>query len=104
MSKTRHLILFEYTYNKYFNCIKSYTYYNSANLFLGQSMLCYYQSVLYEATCVNRRLLEDSDREYYIHYMGWKNRWDEWVDNDRLLQPTLINMFHMSRTHTRANE
>lgn len=44
----------------------------------GENVLCFHGKQLYEA----RVQAVDSDLEtpkYYIHYMGWNSKWDEWV-------------------------
>lgn len=25
-------------------------------------------------------------REYFIHYMGWNSKWEEWVDKNRAMK------------------
>ncbi|KAL8644422.1 MAG: hypothetical protein Q9210_007262 [Variospora velana] len=50
-----------------------------------EKVLCFHGELLYEA-----KILEvDQDSStapfrYRIHYKGWKNTWDDWVENDRL--------------------
>lgn len=41
--------------------------------------------MLYEAKCLKQRKLYGGKVQYFVHYKGWKNKWDEWVNNDRIL-------------------
>lgn len=41
--------------------------------------------------------MTDYGPEYYIHYKNWKKRWDEWVDEEDLLEVNDINLGHMER-------
>ncbi|VDP41980.1 unnamed protein product, partial [Soboliphyme baturini] len=29
---------------------------------------------------------------YFVHYMGWNNKWDEWVDDSRILKYSESNL------------
>lgn len=55
-------------------------------------MLCFYGLILYEAKCLKRQKSPTGLSVYLIHYKGWKNRWDEWVFDDRLLDVNEKNM------------
>lgn len=43
------------------------------------------------AKCMNVRT-KNGKREYFIHYVGWKKSWDQWVASDRVLKYTDENM------------
>lgn len=50
----------------------------------NDKVLCFHGSMLYEA-----KVLETKEKEgkmyYFIHYKGWKNTWDEWLGEERVL-------------------
>ncbi|CAB4441732.1 unnamed protein product [Rhizophagus irregularis] len=56
----------------------------------GERILCYHGPMIYEA-----KILEADNKHpktnlsgphYLIHYKGWKNTWDEWVSEGRVLK------------------
>ncbi|KAI4188074.1 MAG: hypothetical protein L6R41_002376 [Letrouitia leprolyta] len=50
-----------------------------------EKVLCFHGELLYEAKILE--VEQDTDTKSYryrIHYKGWKNTWDDWVENDRL--------------------
>lgn len=58
---------------------------------VGADFLCRYaDGMIYEAKCVE---LDTSKKSplYFVHYKGWNNRWDEWVDDSRLLELNAAN-------------
>ncbi|KAG8936957.1 Esa1p-associated factor [Tulasnella sp. 419] len=58
-----------------------------------ERVLCYHGPLIYEAkilraetwTPENTKLGTTGDH-YFVHYKGWKQTWDEWVPQDRLLK------------------
>jgi len=60
-------------------------------------VLAYFKNLLYEAKCMKRRTTNDQEKQYFIHYKGWKTTWDEWVDEDELLEINDINLGHQQR-------
>lgn len=60
-------------------------------------MLAYFSNLLYEAKCMKRRTTIDGENQYFIHYKGWKKNWDEWVDEDELLEINDTNLDHQQR-------
>jgi len=64
-------------------------------------VFAYFNELLYEGKCVKRRKTDDGNIEYFIHYIGWNNKWDEWVDSDDVLEVNEINLGHMERLKTR---
>jgi len=46
---------------------------------------------------MKRRITNDGEKQYFIHYKGWKTTWDEWVDEDELLEINEINLGHQQR-------
>lgn len=57
---------------------------NKTKFNIGEKLLCFQRSHLYEAKCVDIRNGEQI--EYLIHYCGWKQKYDEWVTKDRILK------------------
>jgi len=35
--------------------------------------------------------------EYFVHYTGFKNKWDEWALEDEVLEVNAINLGHKKR-------
>lgn len=54
-------------------------------------VLCYHGAMLYEAKILDLAH-DDGVTRYFVHYQGWNNRWDEWVLDDRLLEPNDENL------------
>jgi mortality factor 4-like protein 1 len=59
----------------------------------GEKVYAWHQNMLYEAkilrlefrTKPNSTRLGETEPYYFIHYQGWKNKWDEWVNNSRVV-------------------
>ncbi|XP_022182641.1 chromatin modification-related protein EAF3-like isoform X2 [Myzus persicae] len=64
---------------------------------LGQQVLAYSQGLLYEAKVIDRRVTNSGCNQYYIHYKGFKAKWDEWLDEEELLEVNAINLGHKRR-------
>ncbi|XP_050523418.1 mortality factor 4-like protein 1 isoform X4 [Daktulosphaira vitifoliae] len=62
----------------------------------SDSLLCYHGPMLYEAKCLKRRKTADGKAQYFIHYKGWNSKWEEWVDDDRVLAVNTVNMNKMA--------
>ncbi|KAI7859762.1 MRG-domain-containing protein [Circinella umbellata] len=61
----------------------------------NEKVLCYHGILLYEAKILERELRQDSIEKkpyYWVHYKGWKQTWDEWVSDERVLKWTEINL------------
>ncbi|KAI9279653.1 MRG-domain-containing protein [Sporodiniella umbellata] len=59
-----------------------------------EKVLCYHGPFIYEAKIIKRAKKEDNDQEiemYFVHYKGWKQTWDEWVTEDRVMKYTENN-------------
>jgi len=56
----------------------------------GEKVLAYHQSLIYEAKILQveeRQNHTKSTKFYYlIHYQGWNDSWDEWVDSSRIMK------------------
>ncbi|KAL8733051.1 MAG: hypothetical protein Q9181_003735 [Wetmoreana brouardii] len=56
------------------------------NFGTDEKVLCFHGEMLYEAKILDVRQepTTTSPYSYRIHYKGWKNTWDDWVEEDRL--------------------
>lgn len=57
----------------------------------NEIMLCYHGLLLYEVKCVDHKMKENDSGNfhrptYLVHYCGWSSKWDEWVDESRLVK------------------
>ncbi|CAF1047897.1 unnamed protein product [Adineta ricciae] len=57
----------------------------------NEIMLCYHGVLLYEVKCVDHKMKENDSGNfhrpsYLVHYCGWSSKWDEWVDEARLVK------------------
>ena len=57
----------------------------------NELMLCYHGLLLYEVKCVDHKMKENDSGNfhrpfYLVHYCGWSSKWDEWVDETRLVK------------------
>lgn len=64
-------------------------------IILGDKMLVYSHSSIYEVKCLKRNRDSDDIPVYYIHYKGWKTRYDEWVYGNLLLDANETNLQKM---------
>ena len=48
----------------------------------GDMVFCYYGIILYEAKILKVNVF-DGVLKYFVHYHGWKNKWDEWVEENK---------------------
>ncbi|KAI0363705.1 MRG-domain-containing protein [Pilatotrama ljubarskyi] len=60
---------------------------------VNERVLCYHGPLIYEAKVLKTDTWDESNTQtgvvgphYYVHYKGWKQTWDEWVDASRLLK------------------
>ncbi|KAI9140617.1 MRG-domain-containing protein [Paraphysoderma sedebokerense] len=56
-----------------------------------EKILCFHGPMLYEAKVLKTELWEQSGEHaagphYFVHYKGWKQTWDEWVPQSRILK------------------
>ncbi|KAH9939705.1 MRG-domain-containing protein [Epithele typhae] len=66
----------------------------SAQVFtVNERVLCYHGPLIYEAKVLKTDNWDERTTQtgavgahYYVHYKGWKQTWDEWVDGTRLLK------------------
>ncbi|KAI8343730.1 MRG-domain-containing protein [Chlamydoabsidia padenii] len=59
-------------------------------------VLCYHGPLIYEAKILDRKTEIDSNNEakplYKIHYQGWNKKWNEWVNDSRILNWNSANL------------
>ncbi|PIA19648.1 MRG-domain-containing protein [Coemansia reversa NRRL 1564] len=60
---------------------------------VNERILCFHGPLLYEAKVVKAEMWDGSDPDapepgphYFVHYKGWKQTWDEWVDESRAMK------------------
>ena len=46
---------------------------------VGERILCYHEFLIYEGKVLQRKTLSNKRMQYFIHYRGWDEIWDEWV-------------------------
>ena len=61
---------------------------------IGDLVLVYAHEGIYEAKILTVR--KNVDRKsmpvlYFVHYQGWKNKWDEWITKDVMMENTQEN-------------
>ncbi|KAI9482503.1 MRG-domain-containing protein [Zychaea mexicana] len=74
-----------------------------------ERVLCYHGLLLYEAKIIKREIRQEDAQEeekpyYWVHYKGWKQTWDEWVSDDRVLkwtEPNLQKQQQLKEMHAR---
>ncbi|KAI9030028.1 MRG-domain-containing protein [Phycomyces nitens] len=56
----------------------------------NERVLCYHGPLLYEAKVLEKQWMEEGTEHpgshYLIHYKGWKQTWDEWVPETRVVR------------------
>ncbi|KAG2179461.1 hypothetical protein INT44_006307, partial [Umbelopsis vinacea] len=60
-----------------------------------ERVLCYHGPMLYEAKVLKSANVDEEGRQgphYFVHYRRWKQTWDEWVPEDRVLKWTETNL------------
>ncbi|KAG2179811.1 hypothetical protein INT43_003594 [Umbelopsis isabellina] len=65
----------------------------SKPLFLqNEKVLCFHGPLIYEAKILQCDNATTNGCQYFVHYKGWKQTWDEWVPETRVLKWTDANM------------
>ncbi|KAI9310955.1 MRG-domain-containing protein [Dichotomocladium elegans] len=63
---------------------------------VDERVLCFHGPLIYEAKILDREWFVDHEELkgpcYLVHYKGWKNTWDEWVPETRVLRWNDINL------------
>lgn len=67
-----------------------------------EKVLCFHGPLIYEAKILkgelweNKQIEKDNGPHYYVHYKGWKQTWDEWVPESRVLKYNEVNLKRQS--------
>jgi len=67
-----------------------------------EKVLCFHGPLIYEAKILkgelweNKQIEKDNGPHYYVHYKGWKQTWDEWVPESRVLKYNDVNLKRQS--------
>ncbi|CDH56478.1 mrg-domain-containing protein [Lichtheimia corymbifera JMRC:FSU:9682] len=68
---------------------------------VDERVLCFHGPLIYEAKILSREWFDDDPdivgAGYYVHYKGWKNTWDEWVPESRVLRLNDTNIAMQSK-------
>ncbi|CAO1621980.1 unnamed protein product [Parajaminaea phylloscopi] len=64
------------------------------NFSQGEKVLCYHGPLIYQAKVLEAEIWTGTDPSeggftgphYFVHYQGWKQSWDEWVPESRMLK------------------
>ncbi|KAI7902514.1 MRG-domain-containing protein [Cokeromyces recurvatus] len=70
---------------------------NKFNFEKDERVLCYHGPFIYEAKILKKEKRDDEGdgheiNQYFVHYKGWKQTWDEWITEDRVLKYTEANL------------
>jgi len=74
-----------------------------------EKVLCFHGPLIYEAKILkgelweNKEIEKDNGPHYYVHYKGWKQKWDEWVPESRVLKYNDINLKRQSDLKASVN-
>lgn len=52
---------------------------------VGEVIYAFHQGLIYEAKILDMDF-RDGKQMHHIHYKGWKDKWNEWVDDTRILK------------------
>ncbi|KAF7416232.1 Esa1p-associated factor [Pleurotus ostreatus] len=75
---------------------------------VNERVLCYHGPLIYEAKVLKVDQSEDPTSgtilpNYFVHYKGWKQTWDEWVPPPRLLKHNDTNIAIQKTLQSQAN-
>ncbi|KAF9810271.1 hypothetical protein IEO21_07039 [Rhodonia placenta] len=66
---------------------------------VGEKVLCYHGPLIYEAKIIKYEHWDETTTKlgsvgphFFVHYKGWKQTWDEWVQPSRLLKYNETNV------------
>ncbi|EJD00406.1 MRG-domain-containing protein [Fomitiporia mediterranea MF3/22] len=78
---------------------------------LNEVVLCYHGPLIYEARVRKTDNYTESNSptgrtgpHYFVHYKGWKNTWDEWVPESRLMKFNETNILIQKRLNAENKE
>jgi len=55
---------------------------------VGSKIFCFHGPLIYESKVLKAQMKQISGVQmpsYFVHYQGWKDKWDDWVPEDRTL-------------------
>lgn len=61
---------------------------------VSENVLCFHGPLLYPARINKLDEAPGEDSLYFVHYLGWKKKWDEWVFESRMMKLTPENSAH----------
>lgn len=64
----------------------------------NQRVVCIHHDQPYEARIIKLRDFSDP-KPYFVHYVGWNKKWDEWADKERVLEYSEENLGRSSSVH-----
>ncbi|CAI2172914.1 15259_t:CDS:2 [Funneliformis geosporum] len=77
----------------------------------NEKILCYHGPMIYEAKILDFEYFENKHPKsnltgphYLIHYKGWKNTWDEWVAESRVLKFNETNLTKQKQIEESLNK
>jgi len=70
---------------------------------VGDKVLAYHGPLMYAAKIIEVDV-QGSEPRYFIHYDGWKRKWDEWVAGDRLQEDSPENQERLKQLSNEARQ
>ncbi|OBZ73170.1 Chromatin modification-related protein EAF3 [Grifola frondosa] len=77
----------------------------------NERVLCYHGPLVYEAKVLKSEIWDETNTQlgtvgphYLVHYKGWKQTWDEWVDGSRLLKFNETNIALQKALQSQATQ
>ncbi|GMF22356.1 unnamed protein product [Phytophthora lilii] len=57
----------------------------------GDTVLVYYDLLIFDAEVREVQPAEGGGSRFFVHFTGWNDSWDEWIDQDNVLEDTPAN-------------
>ncbi|GMF32390.1 unnamed protein product [Phytophthora fragariaefolia] len=59
---------------------------------VGDTVLVYYDLLIFDAEVLKIEPADAADaRRFFVHFTGWSDSWDEWIEQENVLEDTLPN-------------
>jgi len=68
---------------------------------LKEDVLCWNRGFLYKAKITK---IDSLEKRYFVHYVQWNHRYDEWVDSSSLLKLNEANIELQKKQFEQVNE
>jgi len=68
---------------------------SSSDFAIDETVLAYHGSCIYSAKIVRTQPQPTGEALFFVHYLGWNKKWDEWVPASRVLKDTETNRTFM---------